>query len=776
MDRIDEIINRMSIEDKVSFCTGKNFWQTKDFEKYGIPSIFMCDGPLGLRKQELDADMLGVNDSRKATCFPAEVTTANSFNTDLLERIGVAFGEEAIDQGVDLVLGPGANIKRNPLCGRNFEYFSEDPYHAGKLAASFIRGIESKGVGSSLKHFAVNSQELSRFNSNGFIDERTLREMYLTAFEIAVKEGNPSTVMCSYPKLNDVHCSENKYLLTDILRNEWGFEGFVVTDWGAMADRIEGFKAGCDLNMPGGSKYMEKETIKALKEGILSEEDVNRSVRRILEFVFRAREKDISNNICDYEVHHKLSKEAAIEGAVLLKNEDKLLPLNKDERISVIGYMAKHMRYQGAGSSHINAYKLSEPLDNLSNYDYAEGYLKDGSTTDELIKEAIATAKKNDKVVIFAGLPERYESEGFDREEMSMPLGHLRMIEEVSKANPNTIVVLLCGSAVELPFKDNVKSILYMGLPGEAGGEAIKELLYGEANPSGRLCESWPIKYSDVPSSDIYRTQRDALYAEGIYLGYRYYDKVNKEVAYPFGHGLSYTTFKYSNLKVDGLKVSVDVSNTGETEGKEVVQLYVHNPQDSIHRPIRELKGFTKVSLKPNETKTVSFELDDRSFSIYDNGFKKVKGSYVILIADLKETVEVDGETIDLPEYQKDSFYETCKGKPSLSELEMACGRKYNKPVLKKGNFTMDDSVKDLKDHSLIMKIMYKATEMVIAKGFGGKVDYNNPEFVMMMESSAGSTLRSMEISGGMPPGVMKGMLDMANGHFFRGIFRMMGL
>ena len=770
---IEKILQQMTLEDRIALCSGENFWETKKYEKYGIPSLFMCDGPHGLRKQENVADMLGINESRKATCFPAEVTTAGSWDPELLTAIGSAIGQEAREQGVGLVLGPGVNLKRNPLCGRNFEYFSEDPYLAGKLAAGFIRGAEAQGIGTSLKHFAANSQELSRFTSDSVLDDRTLRELYLTAFEIAVKEGHPSTLMCAYPKLNGVHCSDNKALLTDILRTEWGFGGMVVTDWGAMNDRPEGFRAGCDLNMPGGSDYMEKEVLQAVKDGTLPESCVDDSARRVLKLVFRAAETLKAPATCDYEAHHALAKRAAVEGAVLLKNEGGILPLKKDAKIAVIGAMAKNLRYQGAGSSHINPTGLSQPLDFLPDAIYAPGCDDRGDTTEDLLSQAAKTAQEAEIAVIFAGLPDRYESEGFDRADMKMPDGQLRMIDAVAAANPNTVVVLLCGSAVECPWADRVKGILYMGLPGQAGGEAVADLLCGRANPSGKLAESWPMAYGNVPSSEIYGKTTDALYQEGVYVGYRYYDKSGTAVRWPFGYGLSYTTFAYSDLTVDGNAVSVAVKNTGSFAGAEVVQLSVKTPQDGLHRPIRELKGFQKIFLEPGQRQTVTFSLTDRSFAVWQDGWKIPAGKYTVCIGGLTASIEKSGETLPIPAWQKGSFYESCTGKPYQADWEAMLGRTYAPPVLKKGSFTMDNTVLEMKDYSLIMKIMFKAVEATIAKGFGGKKDYENPEFRMLMNSSAGSPLRSMQISGGMKGGVLPGMLEMANGHFFRGLWRM---
>ena len=772
---IEKIISQMSLEDKIALCEGASFWETRAYEKYGIPAMFVCDGPSGLRKQDLSGglDMLGINKSNPATCFPAAVTTAGSWDEELLERVGNAIGQEALEQQVGVVLGPGCNLKRNPLCGRNFEYFSEDPFLSGKMAAGFIRGVESNGIGTSLKHFAANSQELSRFTSNSILDQRTLRELYLTAFEIAVKEAQPATVMCSYPKVNGIHASDHKQLLTDILRTEWGFDGMVVTDWGAMNDRIAGFQAGCDLNMPGGSDYMAKETAQAVKDGKLAECHIDQSVRRILRQVFRAAQTHSKTHTCDYDAHHTVARQAAEQGAVLLKNEDSLLPLQKSAKLAIIGALAKDMRYQGAGSSHINPTKLSQPLDFFPDAVYAPGCDDQGSTTEELLQQAASAAREADAVVVFAGLPARYESEGFDRDDMTMPDGHIRMIEAVAQANANTVVVLLCGCAVECPWVDQVKSILYMGLPGQAGGEAAANLIYGAVNPSGKLAESWPYRYGDVPSSPFYGKAQDALYLEGIYAGYRYYDKAAVPVRWPFGYGLSYTSFGYSHLEVQDRTVSVTVTNTGSCPGAEVVQLYIAAPQDGIHRPIRELKGFQKVFLQPGESKQLSFCLDERSFAVYQDGWKTPGGIYQIQVADLSANIEISGEPVSVPSWQAGSWYETCTGKPSQTDWETMLGKRYTSPVLKKGSFTMDNTVMEMKDYSLVMKIMYKAVETVVAKGFGGKKDYNNPEFKMMINATIGGPLRSMQISGGIKGGIMPGLLEMANGHFFRGIWKM---
>ena len=745
--------------------------------------MMMCDGPHGLRKQEDAADMLGVNASVPATAFPTAAATGCSFDTELLGKIGAAITEEAKANQVGLVLGPGANLKRNPLCGRNFEYLSEDPYLSGKLAAAFIKEAQKNGIGTSLKHFACNNQEYKRFSSDSILDARTLRELYLSAFEIAVKEGKPKTVMSSYNKINGVHSSENKELLTDILRKEWGFDGVVVTDWGGMSDRIKSFAAGCDLSMPGGSAYMEKETVEAVKKGALSEDAVNLAADRMLTLVRDAAEVLKEKTTYDKEAHHALACEAAEKSAVLLKNEDHILPLKKEEKIALIGVMAKEPRYQGAGSSHINPTKLEKLSEQMPEAIYAAGCDISGDTTEELLAEAVKAAKEAEKVIICAGLTDSYESEGFDRENMKMPQGHIRMIEEVAKVNPNVVVVLMCGSVVEVPWADQVKGILYMGLSGQAGALAIRNLLYGEANPSGRLAETWPNRYEDCPSAAFYANgKKDAQYREGIYVGYRYYDKAGVPVRFPFGYGLSYTSFTYSTPVIskaaEGYQVQVEVTNMGAFAGGEVVQLYVGAPQDGIHRPLRELKGFQKVYLAQGESRTVTFALNDRSFAVWSDGFKVPEGSYEIFVGGTPKSLisagtvqmEAKGENVTISDWQAGSWYEKPEGIISKEQWEKMLGHTVEEPELVKGHFSMDNTVMEMKNYSFVMKVMYKGVEASVAKGFEGKVDYSIPEFRMMMASSADCSMSSMQICSGMKGHLMEGMLAMANGHFFKGI------
>lgn len=795
------ILSAMTLEDKISLCTGADFWRSKKMEQYGIPAFTMSDGPHGLRCQSGETDMIGINESGPATCFPTAVTAGAAWNPELYGEEGRAIGEEALKYGVDVVLGPGCNIKRNPLCGRNFEYISEDPYIAGKMAAAFIKEQQSIGISSSLKHFAVNNQEYKRQNGDSQVDDRSLREIYLAPFETAVKEGRPGTVMCSYNKVNGVHASDNKWLLTHVLRDEWGFDGMVVTDWGALNDRIKGYQAGCDLNMPGGSEYMEKTALEAVRNGTLSEADIDKAAERIIRLALRSSE--VKKGSCfDEDAHDELACRIAEQGAVLLKNDSHILPAGAEDMV-FIGHMAQNFRYQGAGSSHINPTRLTSLTDALPGVPYFSCCDADGKVTEEALQEAAAMAKKARIAVVVAGLPDSYESEGFDRENMKMPEGHNRMIERVAAANPDTVVVLLGGSAMELPWVDKVKAILYMGLSGQAGGRACANLLTGKANPCGKLTETWPLQYDDVISKDTFG-KRNAEYRESIYVGYRYYDKANAAVRFPFGYGLSYTEFAYSNLQIYERTVTATVTNIGTVPGAEVVQLYIAPPQDGIHRPVRELKGFARVELLPGECRQVTFTLDDRSFAAWAEGWKVPGGKYEVLLAASSRDIRLrgivfvtspqsgfsirpaeagenstgnEGETLKVPEWQRGSWYETLSGSPSREEWEGVMGHSVVIiPEAKKGQFTMDNSCLEMKTSSLIMKIQYKVTEKIIAKSFGGKKDYSDPAFKMMMVCATDCPLRSVVISSGgiVTDSLAQGLLEMANGHFIRGIKAML--
>lgn len=776
---IRQIIASMTLEDKISLCTGADFWHTKAMPQYGIPAVMMSDGPHGLRCQAADADMLGINDSLPATCFPTAVTAGASWNRELYAAEGEAIGKEGAAAGVSVVLGPGCNIKRNPLGGRNFEYISEDPYFAGKMAAAFIRAQQSTGVASSVKHFAANNQEYKRQNGDSRLDERTFREIYLTPFEIAVKEGKPGTVMCSYNKINGIHASDNKELLCGILREQWGFCGLVVTDWGALNDRIEGYKAGCDLNMPGGSKFMEKAALEAVRSGSLAEKDVDAAVERILRLVEQSEKITVPQ--IDWDAHHELARKLAEQGAVLLKNEGGALPLAEEDAV-LIGCMAVELRYQGSGSSHINPTRLVSITDALPGVPYTPCGDAEGNVTQAELQAAAEAAKQHKTAVVVVGLPDSYESEGFDRGHMRLPDGYNALVEAVTAANPNTVVVLLGGSAMELPWADKVRAILYMGLPGQAGGQAAANLLTGRENPSGRLTETWPLAYEDVISADTFG-EKNTEYREGIYVGYRYYDKAKKPVRYPFGHGLSYTSFTYSDLTVQGRRVSVRVKNIGTVCGGEVVQLYIAPPQNGIFRPEKELKGFERVELAPGEETVVEFELDDRSFAVWSDGWKVSGGLYTVKIGAssrdirLEQTVEVPGGKLAVPEWQAGSWYETLAGKPTRSEWEKLMGHPV--PVLpepEKGQFDMDSTCMEMKDRSLVMKIQYKVTEGIVAKSFGGKKDMSDPAYRMMLTCATDCPMRSVVISSGgmMSDSLAEGLLHMANGHYIKGLRAML--
>ena len=777
---IQSILSRMTLEDRISLCNGADLWHSKAMERYGIPAFTMADGPHGLRVQRADAGMMDVNDSVPATCFPTAVTSGASWDTELLRAEGQAIGEEGLSMGVDVVLGPGVNIKRDPRCGRNFEYFSEDPFLAGQMGTAWVQGAQSAGAGTSLKHFAANSQEFKRLNGNSQLDERTLREIYLPAFETTVREAQPATVMCAYPMLNGVHCSDSKKLLTDILRDEWGFEGLVVTDWGALCDRVKAIEAGCDLSMPGGSDYMEDRVAAAVRSGKLPESAVDACAARVLRLALRSAERE-KDRPYDAEAHNDLARRVAEAGAVLLKN-DGLLPLDAAD-IVLIGDMARNMRYQGSGSSHINPTKLTSLCDALPGAPFVAGCDANGGVTEESLAEAAEAARRAKIAVVCAGLPDICESEGFDRGDLRMPEGHVRLIETVAAANPDTVVVLSCGSAVETPWIDRVRAVLYMGLPGQAGGQAAADLLTGAACPSGKLTETWPMALEDVPSFGSFG-RKYVPYCEGIYVGYRYYPKAGVPVRFPFGYGLSYTDFAYSSLRIDGRRVTASVTNTGAVAGAEVVQLYIAPPQDGLYRPLRELKGFRKVFLQPGETREVAFELDDRSFAVWADGWKVPGGTYAAELgassADIRLRGEIDlaGEAVPAPAWQKDSWYEKPVGRPADRDFAALFGGPVEiEPEIRKGALSMELSAVEMKDVSPVMKFVFKAIEKTIAKGFGGKADYSDPTFRMLVMSGADAPLRAAVLSSGgsFPANVAEGMLALANGHLLKGIRKLAG-
>lgn len=700
---VKKVVSQMTLEEKASLCSGRDFWHTKAVERLGVPEVMMSDGPHGLRKQDQTKENAGINDSIKAVCFPAACAMAASFDRELIYDVGKALGEECQHENVSTILGPAVNIKRSPLCGRNFEYFSEDPYLTTEMAANYIKGVQSRNVGTSIKHFLANNQENRRMSINSEIDERTLREIYLAAFEGAVKNAKPWTVMCSYNKINGTYACENKRFLTDILRGEWGFEGYVVSDWGAVNDRVKGLEAGLDLEMPGSNGLNDDRIVRAVKEGRLDEKVLDKAVERILNIINRYIENRKPDTKWDMEAHHNLAVKFAGECMVLLKNEG-ILPLKKGSKIAFIGKFAEKPRYQGGGSSHVNSFKVESALsaaEGMADVIYAQGYDDDKDMVDEeMIRLAEEAAKKSDVAVIFAGLPDSFESEGYDRTHMRMPNCQNELIRRVAGVQPNTIVVLYNGSPVEMPWANEVKGILEAYLGGQGVGRACVNVLFGDVNPSGKLPETFPRKLQDNPSYLYYQGEGDRVeYREGVFVGYRYYDIKDMDVLFPFGFGLSYTTFDYSNLKLsskeirdtDTLTVTVDVTNTGDRAGKEIVELYVGEKNPKVIRPVKELRGFEKVSLNPGETKTVTFTLNKRAFAYYNteiNDWYAETGDYEILIGKssrnivLKDDVHVEasrrlpfklnvnttfGDLVERPEVAKEL-------KPIIDALKASMG------------------------------------------------------------------------------------------------------
>ncbi|NLO84551.1 MAG: glycosyl hydrolase [Clostridiales bacterium] len=628
---IKKVISEMTLEEKASLCSGSDFWHTQAIDRLGVEAVMVSDGPHGLRKQADVADHLGINDSIKAVCFPTACATAASFDKDMIHELGEALGDACQSEELSVILGPAINIKRSPLCGRNFEYFSEDPHLTSELAVGLINGIQSKNIGTSVKHFALNNQENRRMSSDSIVDERTQREIYLPAFEAAVKRAHAWTVMCSYNRIDGVYASEHPKYLTEILRDEWGFDGYVMSDWGAVSNRVNGLKAGLELEMPASNGVNDARIVEAVRAGELDEKVVDLAVERILTINERYLQNRKPETVWDKEAQHELARKIAAECMVLLKNEDAVLPLMQGDDIAVIGKFAKSPRYQGGGSSHVNSFKvtsLMDALEGVSGITYAQGYdIVTEESDEKLISEAVEAAKNAKIAVVVAGLPDAFESESYDRAHMGMPKCQNELIARVAEVNPNTVVVLYNGSPVEMPWLSKVKAVVEAYLGGQAVGGATKDILFGDVNPCGRLPESFPLKLEHNPSYLTFGGEGDhAPYSEGVFVGYRYYEKKKIDVLFPFGYGLSYTTFDYSNLTVssksikdtDSLVVTVDVTNTGKAAGKEVVQLYVGDKESTVFRPVRELKGFEKVQLAPGETKTVTFTLDKNAFAYWN--------------------------------------------------------------------------------------------------------------------------------------------------------------
>lgn len=777
------IIEKMTLEEKTAVLSGKNTWETRAVKRLEIPSIALSDGPHGIRKQAGAGDHLGLNASLPATCFPTAATIANSWDEGLGEALGQALGEEAAAQGVDILLGPGLNIKRSPLCGRNFEYFSEDPYLAGKMAASYVRGIQSRGVHACPKHFAVNSQELRRMAMNAVVDERTLREIYLTGFEIAVKEGGSRSIMTSYNQVNGTYANENKHLLQDILRGEWGFGGLVVTDWGGSNSHTAGVAAGSDLEMPSPGLDSARELAAVVLEGRLAEDDLDSCVDRLLEAVLTVKGEKKTPRTFDQETHHLLARRAAAESAVLLKNQEKLLPLKAGTKVAVIGDFAVEPRYQGAGSSMVNPIQV-ETMERvigdsqLSVVGISRGYERNGDPDDILKKEAVDLAEKAEVVIYCLGLNELGEAEGLDRSHMRIPQNQIDLLETLAKVNENIVGVISAGASIEMPWERNCRAILHGYLSGQAGASAMVDILTGEVNPSGRLSETYPIKYEDTPSFRNFPSmERNAEYREGIYVGYRYYDTSMVRVQYPFGFGLSYTEFSYSDLQVDEDGVTFTVANDGDCGGAEVTQLYIGLPEAAIFRPYKELKGFKKVFLKAGERKKVRIPFDDKTFRYWNcrtNKWETEGGNYLIMVgacvADIRLSgrLERKGTTGELPydREQLPSYYSGLIQQVGEREFETLLGH----PVPDgkwSGELGINDAICQMYyAKSRLARLAYRClTKRKKKSEDKGKPDLNilfiyNMPFRGIAKMTGGMV--SMEM--------VNGIVDMVNGHFFTGL------
>ncbi|MBM7661824.1 beta-glucosidase [Bacillus mesophilus] len=746
-----DLIKQMTLEEKASLMSGQNFWNTKAIERHGIPSIMLTDGPHGLRKQGGKADHLGLNKSLPATCYPTAATLANSWDKSLVYNVGQDIGKEARSEKVSVLLGPGLNIKRNPLCGRNFEYFSEDPYLTGELASEMVKGIQSNGISACPKHYAVNSQEHMRMTIDEIVDERSLREIYLTGFEKVVKESKPYTMMSSYNKVNGEFANENQHLANDILYSEWGFDGVVVTDWGGNNDRIAGLKAHNQLEMPSTNGITDKEIVDAINKGKLDESILDKAVDQLLSLLYKVRLDDKESGQVDYEDHHNKAVEAARQSMVMLKNEKNILPLKAGTKVAVIGDFAKNPRYQGAGSSLINPYKLSNPFDGLQKSSlkiagYAQGFKRMGGKSSTLLEEATSLAKSAEVVLLFIGLDESKEAEGVDREDLKLAQNQLELVESLVKVNENIVVVLSGGGAIELPFADRVQGMIHTYLSGQGGGEAIVDVLLGKYNPSGKLSETFPIHYTDVPSSAYYPGhQATSEHKEGLFIGYRYFETANVPVRYPFGYGLSYTTFDYSDMVIDGLTVSFNLTNTGEVAGAEVAQLYIEKVDSKIIRSKKELKAFDKVYLEPGETKQVTLTLTKRDFSYYnpEKDWEVESGTYKILVGSsiqeihLEETLEMEGvaPTVFLKTEFPNYAVANVKQIPN-SEFEKIVGRKLPpKNWDRHKDLGMNDTINQAQYKNWLGKLLYHSIMFFhfFFKKIGKPLTANNVYFVINM-------------------------------------------
>lgn len=807
MQDIDHLLSQLTLDEKASLCSGRNFWYLRGIERLDIPSIMVTDGPHGLRKQAGDSDHVGLNDSVPATCFPTASALAATWDPELLYEVGEALGEECCAENVAVLLGPGINIKRSPLCGRNFEYFSEDPYLSGELAKRYIHGVQSKGVGTSVKHYSVNNQESRRMTIDAVVDERALHEIYLPGYEVAVKEAQPWTMMCAYNRVNGTYAAENPHLMTTILKEQWGHTGLVVTDWGAMNDPVAGVAAGVELEMPGTNNGNQARIVAAVQSGELAEAALDKAVRRILELIAKAQPMLAEETTFDAEVHHAFARRVAGEAVVLLKNEGATLPLSLenlslenlsvDKKIALLGRFAKHPRYQGAGSSLVQPTRLDNLYDEMvaligaDNVSYAAGYDEHGEQINQqLIDEALAVADSVETVVVCVGLTDRYEVEGVDRTHMDLPPAHNALVHALAATAANVVVVLSNGSPVAMPWADDVAAIVEGHLGGQAGAGGVADVLLGKVNPSGKLAETFPLRLADNPSYPHFPGGPMTVeYRESIYIGYRYYDTVEQPVLFPFGHGLSYTEFEYSNLQLskseaaesEPLQVSLTVKNVGNMAGKEVVQLYVRDPEASVFRPNKELKRFAKVMLEPNEETTVAFELDRRSFAYYSPAAKDwvvESGQFEVLVgasvADirLQDTVQINAAQPAPAEQNIPAVYFNYPKNDTVSQQDFEALLGHLAPpnvANAKGHFTINTPMSDLQSSFIgrqLHNLMQRQARQLIGEDEGSP----NAQMIQSMLKDAPLRVLLMLGNGAVTRDTLEGVVQVLNGRYIQGI------
>ncbi|MCI6330312.1 MAG: glycoside hydrolase family 3 C-terminal domain-containing protein [Erysipelotrichaceae bacterium] len=786
-----DIISKMTLLEKVILTSGKNFWESQEILAHHIPSIFFADGPHGIRKQALAADHLGLNESLKATCFPTAVTIASSFDKELGEEIGVCLGKEALAQKVNVLLGPGLNIKRNPRCGRNFEYFSEDPYLAGNMAGSYVKGIQSNGISACLKHFACNSQEEKRMTLNSVVDERALREIYLTGFEIAVKEAKPKTIMSSYNLINGVYANENEHVLKEILRNEWGYDGVVLTDWGGENDRVKGLIAGNEMEMPGAGGDTVHDIMVAIKEGRLEESVLDENIDRLLDLILTTSKPFEGDKKYEFDVekHHAFAVKCAEESMVLLKNEDNILPLKEKTKVALVGDFAMTPRYQGAGSSLVNCTKLENTLDIVKEYDFEylgheKGFHRFGKKSNGLIKKALKLASQAEVVVVYLGLDEAIEAEGLDRKNIKINDNQVELLKALKEAGKKVVGVLHAGSVVEMPWLKYCDALLNAYLPGQGGARAVLNVLTGKVNPSGKTAETYPLSYDDVPSKvDFPARGSSVYYRDSIFVGYRYYNKVNKDVLFPFGFGLSYSKFEYSDLKVDEKGVSFTITNSSDVDGKEIAQLYVSKVDSKIYRSAPELKGFVKVSLKAHESKNVRIDFDEYTYRFFDvkkNAWNKEAGEYQLLVGAssrdirLEDKINIEGDVLeevsDIPTYYSGDIQ-------NVSDNEFKLIYQNDLP---------STSLNFIKKNRIYVDYNTTVNELRYAKGWTGRFFSGVIRFAIGLLKVFGDVKTSNTLvmgvlhqpmrglsrmtGGALTYKQLDGLIKMFNGHFFKGL------